>query len=373
MFDYLGDLFEESAVETPETEEGDFVYTEEEDAVMEAFESIECYDDPETAMYRLAMENTENFHAIVNAITVDELTEYMATNEEVIYEESKISKVMGTIVSWIQQAWQKIKGAFEKMLSGIDSWVKQDEAFIKKYGSLISSANVTFDFEGYDYNLSRLQTGVCDNVITQFIKIAGVDTSSITGGNLENARKRIEEMASEESVNKLRGAAIGEGSITKGEFAKKLKVYFAGSEKKQKMTYSKAMASKVLDEIKTAKDSKKAAKDSYAATKKAFSKLIADAKKIQKDAIKAADKAAKKDAKSSGLMHMVGSWNKLCKDAINMSHIALNAQMAAIRGSHMQARSLASKVISKSGAPAGEKKETPVKESFSALDTVAFI
>ena len=127
MFEFLNsdfDLFSESSVED---ENYSAELTEEEDAMMESFESIPCpEDDLNDAVMRITLETVENYHAMVEAVTFDEIKEFMVTHEEVVYEEGRIKTITSKITSFIQNAWQKVKGLFDKVFTAISNAVKND-------------------------------------------------------------------------------------------------------------------------------------------------------------------------------------------------------------------------------------------------------
>lgn len=314
-------------------------YTEEDDAVMEAFESIECYDQPETAMYRIAMESVEDFHDIIDSIKVLELSEYMSTNEEVVYEEGKVATIVKGIITLIQQAWQKLKGVFDKMLSDIQSWVKQDEKFIKKYEKQILESNAIFYTEWYHFNLKAIQSPICDRIFNEFIHIT--DRSMDNVSTEEHIQDEIHFLTNNEegglSEILRRKALEDDKAYTPNNriFGNGLILYFGMSKANnmEKIKYKKNLAPIIIDEIKTASASKKAAKASYDSAKKGFSKIINDVKKHDKK------------TESKQTLSLFSAYSTACKNAIAICNIALAYQMKAIKASHAQARRIAMEVI----------------------------
>lgn len=329
-----------------------FKESEQEDEYSELFKSEQCYDDPETAVHRLIFENSESFHEIMDSVICEELSELI--NGEVINEESKVSNIVNSIIEWIKAAWKKVEGVIHKFIVSMDAWITGDKAFLKSYRGLVLRSNTKFTYEGYIYNTNRLEEGICNKIASEFSAI-GTHLSMIssienaTGSFNDEARSKIKRQAierakeifSDEVMDGIRGRVIGESAITKKEFSSKLKIYFAGSEKKQKILYDSRMNEKIIHEIESAKDSKKAAKETYTETKKAFKILISVAENMKKDIDKSNNKA-----EFAAISSVVSSWNKMCKQAIDACHVSLGVQIAAIRGAHNQARALAAKIVS---------------------------
>ena len=98
FFDYYVDSIDESV------DEFGFDLTDEDRAMMESIDAIECTGDPEDAFMEAAVSVNDDFHSLMEALMVDEFTTYVATNEEVIYEEGRLSKIFNTIKGFIKKS-----------------------------------------------------------------------------------------------------------------------------------------------------------------------------------------------------------------------------------------------------------------------------
>lgn len=364
MFEFLNsdfDLFSESSVED---ENYSAELTEEEDAMMESFESIPCpEDDLNDAVMRITLETVENYHAMVEAVTFDEIKEFMVTHEEVVYEEGRIKTITSKITSFIQNAWQKVKGLFDKVFTAISNAVKNDEKFLKANEKAIRKFSGEIDMKGYNYtNLSADPYAKIMSIFqkeTEDLITFKADSEYGNATSMYKSTANKAEKVRDEIQDKLRGAAIGKDKCTASEFKKELKKYFAGSSDKEKIKMS---PDEVISTIKDAKKIKAAAKASYDACKKYFKNLMDLAKRIEKQAIQA---SSRKEVKENNISRGLGAFSAACSKGINVATVVIHAQVQAINAAHRQARAVGSYMANKSGS---SKKST----NESALDALQF-
>lgn len=366
MFDFLGGI---NSVGINES----YTLSDEDDMRMESYEEIECYDDPEDAFSRIAMEATENFYKLCEAVTVDEFSHYVATNEEMIYESGKISEIFESIKKFILNCWEKVKGVFRKVMDTIESALAQDKKFVEKYKSKVENFNGTIEAKGYPFDFKKLSSAACERILTKFDKIADID-KLISGVENDNGElkgsissKSVEDIFGKDIEDVLRGSSIGEGKISKQDFPKKLKKYFFGSDDKETFKVTKQSAMGALDEIKLAKSTKASVRASYDANKMAFNTYIKLANTAKKEAIAA---FGKKKAKESGITAAVGSWNKICKSAIVISMTVNRAQIKAINALRAQNKNIILQVVADMNS---KKENSTTSTGESALDLVNFI
>ena len=289
----------------------------------------------------------------------------MVTHEEVVYEESRIKKVTSKITSFIQNAWQKIKGLFDKVFTAISNTVKNDEKFLKANEKAIKKFSGEIDMKGYNY--TNLGANPYDKIMSRFnseldaIKVKGLKmddsygyAKSVSTGTASNYEKFKDNIA-----DKLRGAAVGKDTCSSSDFKKELKKYFAGSSDKEKIKMS---PDEVISTIKDAKKIKAAAKAAYDSCKKYFKNLMDMAKTIEKQAIQS---TSRKEVKEGNVSKAIGAFSASCSKAINVATVVVHAQVQAINAAHRQARAVGSYMASKSGS---SKKST----NESALDALQF-
>lgn len=367
MFEFLNTgmfPFDESAVEDEETtttvEESNEEMTEEEDAMMESYESIPCEEDSiDEAMVRINLETVENYHRIIEAVMIDEFNEYVATKEEVVYEEARIKKVTDAIKKFIETAWQKIKGVYDKMMQTLDKMLNDDSKFIEKYEKKIKSSSPV-KMKGYKYSLS---TDAYGKINEEFRKNVGGIKKFLTyeGGVAKSGDLEAIKKATENLDKSMKSAVVG--SDDSGEkFNKALRRKFCGSDEAIEIEVSPSDA---IDALKSNKKQKDSATAAYKQIKNVFNALIKETNAIEKDATKA---SSKKDVKNSNIASVVGIYNTACRNTITVAGQVYKVHYAAIAASRRQAKAAARKMAgakSESGAPA------PANES--ALDAIQFI
>lgn len=364
MFDFLGfDSLEEAFA--GEGFGGSFEYTEEDDNLMESYEAIDCYDDVDEALPRLAMEQVENFHLFTTAVTVNEFAEYVRTNTEVVYESGKIKSIFDNIRKLIEKAWQKIKGFFIKLFDTIEGKLKGDKAWaekvrpqVDKYEGSVKVPN-TVKFKDTVKNAD-----LYDKIVQGLI--ASESAKLLTSTHL-GKETTIRDSIVEDDMNKIRQSLAGKGD--KSEFSQALKEYFADKEKVT-ITLDKTKALAQLEEIASAKTYKKNARAAYADVKKMFSRML----KGVKDFEKSAKKGSEESEYRSKIGKVVGKNSSLINKCITLSHDVLRVHMAAIRAQHSQARSLVNKVLSEvKKTSKGKEKEDSANESTDFINSIEFM
>ena len=345
-----------------------FEYTAEDDAMMEAFDAIECFEEPEFAFGRLALENATNFHNLTMAIAIDEMNTLIATKEEVVYEESKFSSIMDKVKKAIQSAWQKAKGVFEKIMNIISGWVQNDKKFVETHKKAVNKFKGTVTVKGY--NFTHLEEDIeagASEAFDKSLKAVNLDTVADPEKALLDATKG--DMGG--FGDKMRANCVpgfSGKSLEAGKFTKELNKYFRnGEEEAKEIKFTAANGEKLLNEVSSCKTAKASAKASYEGVKKYFKFLIAAADKIEAQANNAVKN--KRDASHADkVSKAVGKWTSCCNQAINIAHVMMNAHIANINAAHNQAKKV---VVAM--ANGGDKEEKKEKVGESALESVVFI
>lgn len=364
MFDFLGlDSLEEAFA--GEGFGDGFEYTEEDDNLMESYEAIECYDDVDEALPRLAMEQVENFHLFTTAVTVNEFAEYVRTNTEVVYESGKIKSIFDNIRKLIEKAWQKIKGFFIKLFDTIEGKIKGDKAWVEKVRPQVEKFTGSVEVPNtVKFKETLKNCGLYEKVYQGLVKsdCANLFASTVIEGDV-----KIKDSIVEDDLKKIRTAMVGKGD--KSDFSQALKEHFA-DKNKVTVTLNKGKAMEQLDEIANAKQYKKDARKAYDDIKKMFSGLLKAVKNFEKSAKKKSDDSDYK--KQVG--KVVGKTSSLINKCITLSHDVLRVHMAAIRAQHSQARSLVNKALSEvKKTNKGKEKEDSANESTDFINSIEFM
>lgn len=326
--------------------------TAEEAAFFENCEGIECKDDVEFAVPRMMMENNENFYNLAMAITNAEIQHYVATNEEVIYEEGRLASIWNSVKAAVKKAWEKVKGFFKKVFDTIAGWLKTDKKFVEKYEKVIRDFKGSVEVSAFTY------THLFDDVED----LSGAE-DDIT--DVEKAADATDEWV-EKSVNTIRGKAIGySGPLKAEEFGAELKKFFRnGKSEKESRTFTSAQADELIAEVKDCKDAKKAAHASYKACEKYFKCLMAEIKKGEAWSYKEADKDGKVNGESKkDVAKAVGRFTKICNKCITISHTIMMAHVAALNAAHADAKSIILKIAAEANKKKDDKKPEATGES----------
>lgn len=330
--------------------------TAEEEAFFENCEGIECKDDVEFAVPRMMMENNENFYNLAMAITNAEIQHYVATNEEVIYEEGRLSSIWNSIKAAVKKAWEKVKGFFKKVFDTISGWLKTDKKFVEKYEKTVREFKGSVEVSAFTY------THLFD------------DVEDISGAEKDFFVEKVADATDEwveKSVNEVRAKALGQsGSLKAEDFGAELKKFFRnGKSEKESRTFTSAQANELIAEVKDCKDAKKAAQASYKACEKYFKALMADIKKGEAWSYKEADKDGKVNGESKkDVAKAVGRYTKICNKCINISHTIMMAHVAALNAAHADAKSIILKIVAEANKNKDEKKPEVQNNSASMLE-----
>lgn len=310
-------------------EDAEFTVSDEE---LNEFGVIECTEDADVACYRIALENEQNYNAIMTAMLTREYSVLESTGEEMVYEAGKIKEFFGWIKKQIQKFWAKVQGVFKKVMDTIGSIVLSNKSFVKKYRSLQGSMKKPADgkqFEGYNFgNLEIYYEKLAADMTT---KSKDLITKDLTWGGHEGADRKEKRAITDEAKNHYRGILIGEnGSVSAADYDEKLKVKLYGSAQPVKIALKDFKS--LLDELETAKDAKKDAQDSYKEAQKsikAYLKLVKECEsKLSGDQAKLAAEGSKR------ISEMVNF-------GLNIMSQALSVQTRAITAKATQDRKMA--------------------------------
>ena len=339
--------------------------TAEENAYFENCEGIECKDDIDFAVSRMMLENNENFYNLAMAITSAEIQHYVATNEEVIYEEGRLKSIFETIKKAIKKAWEKVKGFFKKVFDTIGGWLQTDKKFVEKYKPIVDKLTGEVEYSGYTFtNLDSDKEDLSG--CTGYKNATEISIDKIKGayGDDESVEKALDQM---------RGYAVGKSSsepVKSDDFGTALKKFYRnGSSEKSSMKVGKEAAKKYLEEqVGDAKGLKKSAKASYKACEAFFKNLIAMANKAEANATKGKTKDESKDVSKA-----VGRFTKICNGGITISHQVMNAHVAAINAAHTQAKAIIVKVAEEVRKQEGKKEEPKANGESGMLEGFSLI
>ena len=326
--------------------------------------------------YVLVAEAEENWNKIMKAVGIHELNVLEATGEEVVYEASNAGSFLDKLKDFFKMIWEKIVAVFKKFFAMIDSWIKSDKDFVKKYEKeLRSKTNTTdFKFKGYKFSDGVSVNDASDKIEKSFKSDLFSEYTTSTddlnalaerlGDKLEEIDGKFDKM--DECVDAARGAVFGESSLDSKEFGEELfKCYRSGEDSKEEYSLSDLGGiNEILSTISNAATTKKAAESEYKALKKTIDDMI---KKVDKwkPAFKNGDEL---DAKRNGLLAGIASkYSRALKDHLGLVQIVNTAKLQALKDENRQAKAICVKLLTYK--PKNES-VTHYGESGSFLDDV---
>lgn len=340
FFDYYVDSINESV------DEFGFDLTDEDRAMMESIDAIECTGDPEDAFMEAAVSVNDDFHSLMEALMVDEFTTYVATNEEVIYEEGRVSKIFNTIKGFIKKAWAKIKGIITKFKNMLMSKVGDDQAFVKKYGPKISKKQgikfkapkgLTFD----DFKKSPIV-----DLERAFQDVTGkyILKSDVFGKKADDMEADMLDPTHKINSDSLFKKILGGKDVDEWYKKNVEEVY------NPEMADTTKSGKEIIDEIKQAKTTKAMVEFVYSDAQAYYNSMLKLADRTEKLAVS----AAKTDAQSSKITSACSNFSSLCNKMIALSNRINRAELSAISKLRSCYRSAATKAASEGGSAKNE-------------------
>ena len=300
------------------------------DEEMNEFGVIECVEDPDVACYRIALENEQNYNAIMTAMLTREYQVLESTGKEMVYEASAIKGFLDRVHEMVQRFWAKVKGVFKKVMDNINSIVLSNKGFVKKYRALGDIAAPDHSFTGYKFDKKKMVI----NYGAAADKVKGV------------AADKIDEM-----LNEVRGIMCGGGKVSADAFAKTLKDGIYGGNTVEVKVASLGSFQSLLNNLENAAEQKKIAKDSHKEAEKAVKKFLSEVKEARSKA--ESGSAAEKEAKAKA--------DAISKSLTIMS-TALSVQTRAIVASAVQDRKAANAYVRFQNSTKTAKTESAVEE-----------
>ena len=318
FFDYYVD--EMSTYGTNES----FDLTAEEDAFMESIGEADCSGDPDEILEEAALEVVENFHALTEALMVDEFTTYVATNEEVVYEEGRLKSIFNSIKGVIQKAWAKVKAAFTKFKDMIMGKLGNDKKFIDRYKSKIEKKQIKVKMPakgGKALSFDDIKrVNYMDNLIKRF---ANETNNYLTAGisQYKDASKVDSGMSSAKDMDADAVLKSILGGKSTDDYYKVIKDDILPDTSEVTVK-----GPDVIAEISSAKGTNAVIKATYAYAKNFFGSMLKEASRQEKLAI---NLTSRKDAKEGGVTAGVSKYQTLVKKCLVVAFRINNYQLRA--------------------------------------------
>lgn len=256
------------------------------------------------------VESNRFYNNTMKGVGIAELRYFEEHGTEVVYEAGDMSSFFEKIKMFFKKLIDKVKSIFHAFIAKLSSFVKSDKDFAKKYEKEFtekwSKVNDNFGFKGYKFqNLSNLDEKVysMDNskwstILTtngwimddvNSIKHTTSDTTDEKKYNdptkyIKDNREKIQDTL-RATVIKNHYASYAKSTVDSGDFAKELFELFHGSSEKEtidKKDVASGSSLTIVNELKTASETKKAAEKASKYLIKAIDDNIKAIEDIQK-------------------------------------------------------------------------------------------
>ena len=247
---------------------------------------------------------TENYNMVMEHIGRSELLALEQTGEQLVYTEGVIGSIFSTIKKFLSKVWEKIKSLFKRFIMMIDSYTKNDKAFINKYRQQIyrHKSLSDFTFKGYIYTIDTGKIKDMMDVLREESKKAKDDAINNPSNQGQNTaeylqKEKIDKM--DDIIEEIRGKVLAEypkgkdSKYTSEEFRKEFKELLRnGESEKQELDGSNSSEIDVdgmVTELQNYRETKKAVDTAYKESKKAIDEDNKEVDRLSKEHSKSDD------------------------------------------------------------------------------------
>lgn len=313
----------------------------------------ECFEDNmHVAALRVVAESENNWNQIMQAMAITELAAYEETGDADSYITESGSGFLSSVKEFFKKLLEKIKGIFNKFISTIDSWAKDDKAFISKYKDKILKANTSdFEFEGYTFTYAK---DISFDRATVKGEYNGAITASPTGKSKdewESATKEYRGDKLEEKCDSYRASAIkliatsySSDKCDSSDFSSDMFEALRNGES-SKSTIDKVSPIDFITIIQETENIKKRTKKAYDALQKGINDAIKDIETAEKNVRKELPDTADKE-KKAGYVSFCGAFTGFLRMKESINTQAYGAWLQAVKDENRQAKAVCVKLMS---------------------------
>ena len=328
-----------------------------------------------------------NHHNMMKDIGIAELAVYEQTGQEVVYEAGAARGVFERIKAGLKKIWEKIKSLFTKFIAKIQSYGKDDKAFVTKYKKQILAGEIgDLKVKGFKYEVDALSADGAWANMKKNTMLGDLETDLgtskknnskfiVTGGG--TTQKHYFGSDSEEEFNdKLRGACFdsSKGELTQSELQKELYELFRGGESKPiQLDKSDIDKNEMMKFLNGSKDAENKMNKDMESLKRTINNLITQVDKASREFEKrksTTDDELNEDSRSIKFFTQASSaFNR----ALSICQLVAAARMKAFNGKRIQSKSICTKLIGRKAKNEGyEYDEEDNVQSYgeSALDAI---
>lgn len=309
------------------------------------------------------LECEENWKNIMEAVAFTELSYFAENGVEMVYEASSMTSFFSKVRQFFEKIIEKVASLFKKFIGLINSYVRSDADFIKKYrNQLLSASTKGFTYNGFKFTIDRVNVNSCASAVQNIInsKIKPF-TPSLDVAYMKNTAVSVRENR-EDILQLMRGTCVtGQTSIEGREFQKELFKTLRNGEENA-VEIKTVNVSDLLSTISGAKEARKEAEKAYKDVKNVIEEAIKVLKKMESDYAKQAKgKDDTQTALASASVSYISAYTSLLRDKANILQIVNGAILSALRQENRQAKAVCVKLLT----------YTPKDESYVGESTVS--
>lgn len=327
-------------------------------AYLEDTEVEDIFEDSfDEAALRHTYEIDSNLNAIMKTIGISELAVLESTGQEIVYEAGRAGGIIEKLKAAIKKIWEKIKSLFTKFFAKMQSFGKDDKAFVNKYRKqIIAGSTKDLEIKGYEFTPNNIGSAkeILDNMKTVSVKIKGMPNGNVgkAFGYSADYLDQIDagEVSSEDTdiLEDLRAKAIGVSSgLDAGEFAKELRAKLRNDEDAPiTLDDSDINKGEIVQFLMNASTGSKAIKDDFKTTKKTCENQIRELERCSKGLSKI-DKSADsgKINTNSAKLQVISKCNTVVTNCLTILEQVEAAKMTAFNDQRKQYKATCVKLI----------------------------
>lgn len=275
------------------------------DDELNEFGIIETGEVPEVAGYAMALENEQNFNAIMNAMMVKEYACLESTGAELVYTEGAINDFFEAVKTTIKRWWGKFMDMIKKAQDQIVKYTRENGAFIKKYKGkkMKAPSKGTMDVHGYSYPKLNDETSLLKIMNDEYSKEISRKISALnadSADSISNSKQEIENRLSDFDEEIKKRINVKAGTSDKA-LAEAVKAYYRGS----KGPITVGSFEEIIKEMDAAPKIRKKLKKDYDEAKKAMKEFLKSINTMQKSCSRKDDLEKDRLAASRPLVQLV--------------------------------------------------------------------
>lgn len=327
-------------------------------AYLEDVEVEDIFEDSfDEAALRHTYEIDSNLNAIMKTIGISELAVLESTGEEIVYEAGRAGGIIEKLKAAIKKIWEKIKSLFTKFFAKMQSFGKDDKAFINKYRKeIMAGSTKDLEIKGYEFTLNDVDSAT--TIIANMKKVTiqmesgadlNVGSAFSVSTSTEVSEERNIKTEGNDLTEKIRGAALGTPttSLDAGEFAKELRSKLRkGEDSPVTLEGSDINKGEIIQFLMNASTGSKAIKDDFKTTKKTCEDQIKELEKVSKSLSKIEKPVdSNKVNSNSKKLTLVSKFNTIVTNCLTILEQVEAAKMTAFNDQRKQYKATCVKLI----------------------------